>query len=240
MILQDYIAGFSAGVILLTGYITGILTIIKGAKQKASLMVWSGLFLVLMGQFYLGTVASFVKLLLTGANLTPQFPLLAARLCYTGSPIAITIAMYVGFSMIKPEWRYNATLFYGVTSVFYWLGMFVPRYESINLAEEIPIRSLVPYNVGLVDVSLEGWVLILTAIYLLSMLVFNTSGLLVLAKKSSGLIRKKAIVQSFGYFIFVVIGAVDSLFELAEWIFIPRIIMVIGYILLAYGYQATK
>ena len=237
MILADYIAGISATVILLTGYITGLLTIIKGAKMKASLMVWSGLFLVLMGQFYLGTVCSFVNLLLTGANLAPAFPYLGARLAYTGSPIAITIGIYIGFQMIKPKWTYNMTLFYGVSSIFYWLGMYVPRYVSINLEEVIPIRL---NGVGLVDISLQGWVLVLTALYLVSLLAFNTSGLLILATKSSGVIKKKAIVQSIGYFIFVAIGAVDSLFELAEWIFIPRIIMVIGYILLAYGYQVTK
>ena len=68
MELIDIISGASASAILLTGYITGLLTIIKGAKQKASLMVWSGLFLVLMGQFYLGTVVSFVKLIFTGTR----------------------------------------------------------------------------------------------------------------------------------------------------------------------------
>jgi len=237
MILADYVAGISASVILLTGYVTGILTIIKGARLKASLMVWSGLFLVLMGQFYLGTVMSFIRLLIMGSNLYPDFPYLSARLAYTGSPIAATIAMYIGFSMIKPEWRYNMTVFYGASSIFYWLGMYIPRYADINLDEMLPLRDI---GIGLVDISLQGWVLILTALYLVSMLAFNTSGLLILARKSSGVIKKKAIVQSIGYFIFVIIGAVDSLFELAEWIFIPRIIMVIGYILLAYGYQVTK
>jgi len=237
MILQDYIAGASASLILLTGYITGILTIIKGAKQKASLMIWSGLFLVLMGQFYLGTVVSFVKLLVTGSNL--NISLLGAKLAYTGAPISITIGMYIGFSMVKPKWRYNMTLFYGASAIFYWLGMYIPRYENINLAEVLPLRTL-EEGIGLVDISLQGWVLILTALYLVSLLAFNTSGLLILAKNSSGVIKKKAIIQSIGYFIFVAIGAIDSLLELAEWIFIPRIIMVIGYILLYFGYTIQK
>ncbi len=237
MQLVDLISGASASAILLTGYITGLVTIIKGAKQKASLMVWSGLFLVLMGQFYLGTVVSFIKLLLTGTNLTT--PYLAARLAYTGAPIAITIAMYVGFSMIRPEWRYNMTVFYAASSIFYWLGLYVPRYSAWTMEEVI-----VPYGLGmgesLVDISLGSWVLILTALYLVSMLVFNTSGLLVLAKRSSGVIKKKAVIQSIGYFIFVIIGAIDSLVPLGLWIFIPRIIMVLGYIMLAIGFGLQK
>ena len=131
------------------------------------------------------------------------------------------------------------TVFYAASSIFYWLGMYVPRYENINLAEELPLRTIAE-GTGLVDISLQGWVLVLTAIYLVSLLAFNTSGLLILAKRSSGVIKKKAIIQSIGYFIFVIIGAVDSLFELAEWIFIPRTIMVLGYILLYFGYTIQK
>ena len=237
MELVDIISGASASAILLTGYITGLLTIIKGAKQKASLMVWSGLFLVLMGQFYLGTVVSFVKLLITGTNIVT--PYLAARLAYTMAPISITIAMYVGFSMIRPEWRYNMTVFFAASSIFYWIGLYVPRYSSMTMEEEI-ISYGINMGESLIDISLGSWVLILTALYLLSMLVFNTSGLINLARKSSGVIKKKAIIQSIGYFIFVIIGAVDSLVPLGQWIFIPRIIMVIGYILLYVGYTIQK
>jgi hypothetical protein len=235
--LISLISGLSASVILLTGYITGIITIVKGAKQKASLMVWSGLFLVLMGQFYLGTVVSFVKLLLTGTNL--EMPFLAARLAYTGAPIAITIAMFVGFSMIRPEWRRAMVAIYAASAVFYWLGLYVPIYAPMTMKETFTVGTLGAPDT-LVDISLHSWVLILTALYLVSMLVFNTSGLLNLARKSSGVIKKKAIIQAIGYFIFVIIGAVDSLVQLDEWIFIPRIVMVIGYILLSVGYTIQK
>jgi hypothetical protein len=227
------VSGISASAILFTGYLTGILTLIKGAKQKASLMVWSGLFLLLMGQFYLGTVVSFVKLLLTGTNLVT--PYLAARLAYAMAPVSITIAMYVGFSMIKPEWRKTMVAIFAASAVWYWIGLFVPRFETITI-EQIPFTG----GTQLVDISLQSWVLILTARYLLSLLIFNTSGLLVLAKKSSGIIRKKSIIQSIGYLIFVLMGAIDSLVPLGQWIFIPRIVMVTGYILLYVGYTIKK
>ena len=227
------ISGISASAILFTGYVTGILTIIKGAKQKASLMVWSGLFLVLMGQFYLGTVVSFIKILLTGTNLVT--PYLAARLAYAMAPVSITIAMFVGFSMVKPEWRKTVVAIFAASAVWYWIGLFVPRFETITI-EQIPLFG----GTELVDISLQSWVLILTALYLLSLLVFNTSGLLILAKKSSGVIKKKAIIQAIGYFIFVIIGAIDSLVPLGELIYIPRIVMVMGYILLYVGYTIQK
>lgn len=227
------ISGISASAILFTGYATGILTIIKGAKQKASLMVWSGLFLMLMGQFYLGTVVSFVKLLLTGTNLVT--PYLAARLAYAMAPVAITIAMYVGFSMVRPEWRKTVVAIFAASAVWYWIGLFVPRFQEITI-EQIPFTG----GVELVDISLQSWVLILTALYLVSLLAFNTSGLLILASKSSGVIKKKSIIQAIGYFIFVIIGAMDSLVPLGQWIFIPRIVMVIGYILLYFGYTIKK
>jgi hypothetical protein len=230
------VSGISASAILFTGYLTGILTIAKGAKRKAPLMVWSGLFLMLMGQFYLGTVVSFIKILLTGTNLVT--PYLAARLAYAMAPVAITIAMHVGFSMIKPKWRKPVVAIFAASAVWYWIGLFVyPRPDLTNNPWFITIEQI-PFTGGteLVDISLQSWVLILTALYLVSLLVFNTSGLLILAKNSSGIIKKKAIIQAIGYFIFVIIGAVDSLVPLGHWIFIPRIIMVIGYILLYVGY----
>ena len=235
--LVDLISGISASAILLTGYVTGFLTIAKGAKQKASLMVWSGLFLVLMGQFYLGTVVSFIKLLLTGTNIA--MPYLAARLAYTMAPVSITIAMYVGFSMIRPEWRRTMVAIYAASAVFYWIGLYVPIYAPMTM-EEIILPGAPGMADSLIDISLQSWVLILTALYLLSMLVFNTSGLLNLARKSSGIIKKKSIIQSIGYFIFVIIGAIDSLVPLGQWIFIPRIVMVIGYVLLYIGYTIQK
>ncbi len=236
MILQDYIAGASASLILLTGYITGFIVIGKGAKQKASLMVWSGVFLVLMGQFYLGTVVNFVKLIITGTNLQIQY--LSGRLAYTGAPISIIVGMFVGFSMIKPKWKHGIVVIYSITAIGYWIGLYL--FPQLTLTEFVPDRGYAFFTDGLMDISLESWVLILTAFYLVSLLAFNTSGLLIFARKSSGVIRKKLILQSIGYLIFVVIGAVDSLFELAEWIFLPRIVMAAGYIILAVGYTMTK
>lgn len=225
--LNALISGFSACIILITGWSAGIGCIIRSKQDKTPLLLWAGFFLACMGTFYLGTVASWFFLILKGSNL-PE--VLVGRMCYTVTPVGISMAMYVGFSIIRPKLAKFMALIYIITAPIFWYGLY--------MEPALTISSSIPDEVGggLIDINLLSYVKTLVTVYLLSFGLILITGFSWLAKKSTGVIRKKAIFHCIGYLLFVGCGAIDSMVPFSSWIVIVRIVMAAAYIFLYFGF----
>lgn len=229
--VDGIIAGTSASIILITGYVTAIGCFIRSKKQKNRFLLWVGIFLACMGSFYLGTVVSFISLLITGTNLPTN---IVGQLCYSWAPIGITVAMYVGLTMINKKFAKPVAIIYALTAILYWWGLwFAP---NLNIASDVAKANTAG---DVIDIQLIWVVNYVTAVYLVSLGLTMISGFLYLAIKSAGLIRKKAIYQTIGFTLFVICGALDALIEFSALIVFVRIFMVIAYIFLYLGFTKS-
>ncbi|MHA1727284.1 MAG: hypothetical protein ACTSWY_00970, partial [Promethearchaeota archaeon] len=68
--MEAILSGIGASIILITGYSSAIGCFVRAKKLKNPFLNWAGFFLICMGSFYLGTVSSFIYLLITnGTNI---------------------------------------------------------------------------------------------------------------------------------------------------------------------------
>ncbi len=223
------VSGITATGILFTGYFTSIGLFARARKERVRFLIWEALILLCLGTFYLGTVVSFFKLLITGANLEPGY--VGAQLCYTIAPIGSAICMYTGFTMLgKEKIAIPMAVIHLLTGLFYWYGLYVQP--------NITVDAVVPVEIGggLVDFELLSYVQLLTALYLGFLLAVIGGGFFWFAKQSTGDVRKRFLLTATGSCFFTISGAIDSLVELAYFIVIPRFFMITGAILLYLGF----
>ncbi len=215
--------GFSATAIIITGYVIGARLLAETGKTKSKLIAWQALFAFSLGSFYLGTCVSFWLLIFVNQNIQPLE--LGAILCYTIAPVGIATVMYIGFSMIKPKLARPVSIIYALTAIPFWL----------NLWFDWPELSKVVILTGpseLIDIELLSWVNLLTAVYILSMILVLGTGFLILAKQSTGQIRKRSIYYAVGIIMFSIGGIIDSRFPLGIWMVVVRLFMVAAYLIL--------
>lgn len=225
--LNAYLAGITALLISLTGYITAYNSIKRGKRDNHPLLIMVGLLLAGMGSLYTGTNASFISLLITNQNLPKN---LVGQLCYFWAPITITIGVYVGMNVIKQSLAKKFTIVYALTIPFYLYGLIFDAENTIG--------SAIPEEIGggLIDINLLSYIKLITAIYLVSTLIVLGIGFLLLGIKSAGAVRRKGFLLAAGYILFVVCGAIDSLVDFSAFIVIVRFFMMSAYVLLYRGF----
>ncbi len=221
--------GISAAMILFTGYLIAIRLFAAMRTNESKLLPVQGVFAASFGSYYLGTVVSFISLLVVFTNIDPT---LAGILCYTVAPIGIACAMYIGFSMIKPKIAKPITIIFALTAIPFWANLW------FNFPET-SIAWVVPFNpeVNLVDIELMSWSNFFTAFYIICALVFLGGGFIWLALHSTGDIRTRSRNYAIGLIGFSICGIIDSRGIVSGigggWgIFIVRIFMVVSYIFL--------
>ena len=158
--IDAIITGSSALLILITAYSTAIFSFIRAKKIKNPFLNWVGIFLICMGSFYLGTVTSFIILLITGQNLDTYT---TGYLCYSVAPVGTAIAMYIGFKLIssKPKVAVLITTIYALSGLAFWYYLYVDHETTI-------LSNVVEANAdgNLIDLQLAGMVNTLITIYL--------------------------------------------------------------------------
>ncbi len=229
--IEAFANGLSATAIILTGYLIGSRLLSETRKQKSKLLGWQALFAFSLGSFYLGTAVSFWLLVFTGENIQPfvlgmlQPYELGAILCYSITPIGIATVMYIGFTMIKPKLAKPMAIIYALTAIPFWA----------NLWFDWPADSKIvptPAPGELIDIELLSLSSFFTAFYILSMILVLGTGFLILAKQTTGQIRKRSIYYALGIIMFSIGGIIDSRFALGLWMVVVRFLMVAAYLVL--------
>ncbi len=218
--------------ILVTGYLITIRLLFAIRKSESKLLPWQALFAFALGSFYLGTVSSFINLIINGTNLEYR---LVGMMCYSITPLGIAAAMYIGFSMIKPNLAKPMAWIFGLTGIPFWANLwFSWPVNGIGFANtgSSPLGYYEP-TIDLIDIELESLSNIFTILYILSMMAVLGVGFIYLATRSTGEIRTRSRNYAIGLILFSVAGAIDSrgIFSGTPMV-IVRLLMVVAYVFL--------
>jgi hypothetical protein len=223
----DYFNGISGVINVLLGISTGFYFLFKYAKTKKGLLPLVGLLMICLGSFYLGPTTSFIYLLF-GSNIPGTT---YAYLSYSSTPMAMILAMILGFNIFKNEWRFQTLWGTVPIAIAYWI--FFYAFPDISfLSTENPGE--------LVDISFIGVLLVLNAIYILGAVGVLGGGFLVLSYRIRGTPEfKKAIALGIGWVFFGVSGALDALLseQIPIMIAPARALMLAAYILIFLGFR---
>jgi len=230
--------GGTALLLIVLGYYYGIYYTLRFLKTKKKLLPLVAITAFICGSFYLGPGVSFLSLILTDVNIAGNIYLL---LSYTGTPIGGICIISLGFNAFAPKAQKIAAIIFGILAVVFWIFMYgftADQYTEVLVGPT-----------ELLDVSQAGVVRIITLLIMVSMLLFDSLGFFIFArrlKKMDGTAKevKKANMIGAGWFLFVMSGMMDAILPAdimtIAVIIIVRGIMVLAFLLIFQGYKPTK
>lgn len=210
--------GLTAGGIIFSSAIFGIISLYEAKKYRIRLLAIAGLTMFFCGIFWLGPFCDLLSVSLTGNNLSPMY--LYAILSYVWIYPGVVIAMYLGAEILTPKEKWYILSYYIVSGLIFELFLFFDT-------ENVFIFTLHNPGEDLIDVSFNRTHICYYIIvsFLVSAFIFLGMGLLIKAKQSEGVVRKKFIYLSIGYQIFVISGIVDGLTSPGSILFLARLFM---------------
>ena len=189
------INGISAICIVIIYIGFGIFLIDKSKKTNAKLLYYLGLMNICTGCMYLGICIDFLSILLTGNN--SNFPyFIQFLLSWMWSPISGAFALYIATELLIPKKKwYVISIFLILVSILFMFFIFDPV-NNVNVVyptnpgEEI-IQSQVIFG------SPASIIILLMILFTIT---FNGFGTLFKSIRSRGVIRKKFLSLSIGWF----------------------------------------
>jgi len=199
-----WIDGLTATLIILSSVSFGLISLYKSVKLKAKLLSVAGIAMIFVGFLWLGPTVDLFLVLLTGANISPFSTY--SILSYLWVAPALVFAIYLGGELILPKRKW---IFVGI---FIILGAIFEYFLWFHTTDSF---TWILANPGedLIDASFVRAhpTFLMIAIFLVATLVFEGIGFFIKAKQSTGELRKKFFYLGFGFTLFVVCGALDSI-----------------------------
>ncbi len=228
--ILSYLNGISAIVAVSMAYLFGTLFIIKYLRQRKKLMPYTAIIGFSLGSFHMGTIVSFISLLVTGLNI--DF-VLGGYLGMSSVPIGIIDTMYLGFTIFKPELKTKVLILFIMTAIVYYIAIiFIP---SDVFSGTIP-PQIIPGENELVDFAVRGIVLYLIIFYIASVILIVVVGFYKLSKRITGEEQKKARWISIAFILYAISAILDVTAPVVI-IVIPRAIMILSYYYLYKGFM---
>jgi hypothetical protein len=232
MVLSElgWFNGITALISMLLSLVIGIIFMYKSKKLGAKLLMIAGVMVITISGLYLGVSFDFLSYILTDTNMNNAFGL-RGIMSYIWVPLIIILALYLGTTImeIKKKWLILG-IYIGLAVVYEYFLIFHAN-ESFDFA----------YAANeLIDTSFNDLypTFILIVVFLLSGFILDGIGFLIKAKQAVGVLRKKFIYLSFGTTIFVVCGAIESLFSLPVILVVVRSGMISSAFLFYFGLKA--
>ena len=232
MVLSDagWFNGFSASSVVIFGCTFGLFWIYKGKKTDAKLLSYWGLASIFAGLCFLGNFCDFLTILLTGKNMDDSYGLVGLLGFMWIAPSCVII-MYVGAELIIPEKKWYIASIYLVLGVIFEFFLFLdpagsiilvyPRKPGEDLIDEIIIYTS-PFG-------------IIFIILMTSVLIFCGFGFLYKSIQSTGVFRKKYLLMSLGFIIWLTFGVLESLVTASIALIFMRISMTCSLWLFYFG-----
>jgi len=135
---------------------------------------------------------------------------------------AVIVGFYIGAELIIPERKKIVVIVFSILGIIFELFLWLDTVNSftINLPNT-PGETIIDVNFNQAHPTF-----ILVLIFLASVMVFLFLGFLYKGLKSTGIIRKKFFYLSFGFLIFTLTGALDSLSSPGNMLFVVRLGMI--------------
>ncbi|MGB5910300.1 MAG: hypothetical protein WBH31_03790 [Promethearchaeia archaeon] len=230
--IEGWLNGISALGVLSINIIIGIYGLYKANKLKAKLLTVTALTIISIAFLWLGPTTDFIKILITDTNIDPYwvYPLLS----YMWAAPGITLGMYIGGELLIPKKKWILVGIFLIISIAYEYFLFSNPQGSFHFT-----RPGIDFVAGtdLIDTSSDYsyYTAYFLIVFILSILIFNGFGFLVKAKQATGILRKKFLYLAFGFIIFAVIVAFDSVVPPMIAVFIVRFGIIISSILIYLG-----
>ena len=229
MVLSElgWFNGITALISMLLSITIGIIFIYKSKKLGANLLMYAGFMVMSISGLYLGVSYDFLSYFFTNANMDNIFGL-RGIMSYIWVPLIIILALYLGTKImeIKKKWLLIA-IYIGLAVVYEYFLIFHAN-ESFDFV----------YSTNeLIDTSFNDLypTFILIVVFLLSGFILDGIGFLIKAKQAVGVLRNKFLYLSFGTTIFVICGAIESLFSFPVILVIVRSGMISSAFLFYFG-----
>jgi hypothetical protein len=215
---EGFLDGITASLIVFSSVIFGSFSLYKSIKLKAKLLAIAGLVMIFVGFLWLGPTIDFFLKLITDTNISPS--VIYVFLSYTGVPVALFFAMYLGGELLVPKYKWILVGIFLVLGAIFEFFLWSQPLQSFGF---IGVR----FPDGIIDADFNRThpTFILVAVFLITSLIFLGIGMLVKAKQATGTLRKKFIYLAIGFIIFVICGALDSILTLPLAIGVIRIVM---------------
>lgn len=200
-----WITGGTAIVVVIFGCIFGLFLISKSKKSKTKLLFYAGLMIIFGGLCYLGSSYDFLIILLSGSNMDNTYGLLGILGGMWIIP-GLLIAIYIGVELLTPDKKRYIIPIYLILGIVYELFIFLDPLGSHTFIP--PTKSGEDLIEDIFKIGAPAG--ILSVIFLLSMLTFNGFGFLLRSFQSKGVVRKKYLLLSIGFFLYLTFGILDG------------------------------
>ena len=210
--------GLTSCGIIFFGTFFGILCLYEAKKYTIKLLAFAGLACITIGCLWLGPVADFFSIVITGHNLKPLY--LYSILSYMWIPLGMIPSAYLGGELILPKLKWYIIGFYIVLAIIFELFLWIDT-------ENVFILTLNNPGEDLIDASFNRShpCYYLVIIFLVSVFLFQGIGFIIKAIQSTGILKKKFVFLSMGFNTFVICGVFDALFAPGTILFIGRLFM---------------
>ena len=218
--LIGWLNSLTGSAVVIFGCLFGLLVIYQAKKKSVKFLFYTGLLIIFVSLLYLGQFVDFLTILFTGSNLNP--PQIYAILCYMWIAPAVIVGFYIGAELIIPERKKIIVIIFSILGIIFELFLWLDTANSFtfNLPDP-PGENIIDVNFNLIHPTF-----ILILVFLAAVVVFLFSGFLYKGLKSTGIIRKKFLYLSFGFIIFTLTGALDSLSSPGNMLFVVRLGMI--------------
>ncbi|MFX1376031.1 MAG: hypothetical protein ACFFA0_09485 [Promethearchaeota archaeon] len=216
LILVGWLDGLSAGAIMFSALIFGVLSITKGVKNRQRLLIIAGIEVLAIGSYY---SAPFVDFLWYGFMDTHIELWLYPLIAYTQVPVGVVFLAVLGGELIMPNYKQAVMGMYGALGmmlfVFIYTGVYAQAYE-VGAPYSPPFSGFyytIPTPAGeLIDVSFAPWspTVMLIWVFQFTNLIFMGGGFMIKAIQASGSLRRKFFLISLAFIIFFGTGIIDS------------------------------
>ncbi len=234
--ISEWLNGLTAILVVITGVYFGLLYLFRYIKKRRKLQPYVAGLGFLAGFFYIGTSINFLSYLLTGNNISVR---LYGWLSYSWIPVASLIAMWLGFTVFKPDFQKQIKYIFLALWAIYWFCLFV-----------FPDRMMAANNEGineLLEISTRSIIMVLTAMYIFFLLFIQSGGFFYLRRKMIGEGNdpnelRHITYLGIGWFLFGVASVIDALIPSTLWFLVTlgRLIIIGGYIFIFIGYGEPK
>jgi hypothetical protein len=219
---EGWADGLTGSVSFLFASILGVSIIYQARKINAKLLLYMGFNILLVSFFWFAIFLDFLSVISTGNNMAiPNDWMAILRLIW--SPLAFLVSLYIAAELFYPDKRLLLISPFLVLGIMYVVIIFTSPLKNINVTiPSIPGAELI--DVEFISFSIS---FILNYTFLLSAVIFCGFGYLIKGIRSKDIIRRKFLLLSTGYFLFLVFPFI-AIFVGGIYTYFIRIGMIIG------------
>ncbi|MFW9822506.1 MAG: hypothetical protein ACFFE4_06205 [Candidatus Thorarchaeota archaeon] len=199
LVIDGWFNGITATFSFLLGSILGVGIIYQASKINARLLLLMGVNILISSFIWFELTCDFFSIIITNNNLPNPNGFLGPFHLMWGS-LAFLMSLYIGAELFSLKKKMYIIIPFLILIVVYQIIIFIDPMESFDFVEPaFPGDDVIHTNFVRIGIAF-----ILNYLFVISGLIFLGFGYLIKSIRSEGIIRKKFLLLSLGYILFVV------------------------------------